>query len=40
MILASVDSLNGTLPYSVDATAMGLFLIVGSCSKYLFRVSI
>jgi len=32
--------LKGTLPNSVDATAWGLFLIVGSNPRYLFRVSI
>jgi hypothetical protein len=40
MMLASVVLLKGTLPNSVDATAIGLFLIVGSNPMYLFRVSI
>ena len=32
-------SLKGTLPSSVEATAMGLFLIVGSIPRYLLRDS-
>jgi hypothetical protein len=40
MILLLVASLKGTLPSSVEATAMGLFLIVGSIPRYLLRVSI
>ena len=40
MMLASIVSLKGTLPNSIDTTAWGLFLIVGSNPRYLFKVSI
>jgi hypothetical protein len=31
--------MNGTLPISVEATAKGLFLMVGRISRYLLRTS-